>query len=101
MNIMSAESPIAVNLRQVSFRPDADVRVFLDSYVATEGYEIKGYIQRLIRAEMGKVQAQSTAARPKAAGRKDIAQRASRGNRDSARVLVPIEEMLFQTADAN
>ena len=43
MNIMNADSPISVNLRQVSFRPDADVRVFLDGYVAMEGYEIKGY----------------------------------------------------------
>lgn len=88
MDITSADSPVEVVLRQVSFRPDADVRRFLDAYVTTQGYEIKGFIQRLIRDEMRRVNEPTPS--PKANGRKDVA-RASRGNPE--RQLVPMEEM--------
>ena len=91
MNVMSAESPVQVTLRQVSFRPDADIRTFLDTYVPQQGYEIKGFIQRLIRDEMVKVQSNSGGNRPKALGRKDVARRVV--NRGNERELVPIEEM--------
>ena len=90
MDITSADSPVEVVLRQVSFRPDSDVRGFLDGYVLPQGYEIKGFIQRLIRDEMKRVNEASNAPTPKAHGRKDVA-RSRSGS--SARQLVPIEEM--------
>jgi hypothetical protein len=88
MDITSADSPVEVVLRQVSFRPDADVRGFLDAYVTTQGYEIKGFIQRLIRDEMKRVSESAPA--PKVSGRKDVARNRSGG---PARELVSIEEM--------
>jgi hypothetical protein len=91
MNVMDACSPVPVTLRQVSFRPDADIRTFLDTYVPQQGYEIKGFIQRLIRDEMTRVQESAGGnARPKASGRKDVARRAIAGR---GRELVPIEDI--------
>lgn len=94
MDITSADSPVEVVLRQVSFRPDSDVRNFLDAYVTTQGYEIKGFIQRLIRDEMKRVNHSIGTPTPKASGRKDVARNRS-GNPSSSptRQLVPIEEM--------
>lgn len=89
MDVMSADSPVKASMRQVNFWPDAEVREWLDTYVPQQGMTIRGYLLRLVRQDMAKVQGEPTPS-PKASGRKDVA-RASRGNQ--GRQLVPIEEM--------
>ena len=90
MDVTSAESPVKVNIRQVNFWPDYEIREWLDTYVLQQGMTIRGYLLRLIREDMAKVRGKTETARPKALGRKDVARRAiaSRG-----RELVPIEEI--------
>ena len=92
MDVMSAESPVKASMRQVNFWPDAEVREWLDTYVPQQGMTIRGYLLRLVRQDMAKVQEVDAVPAPKANGRKDSA-RASRGSGSPTRRLVPIEEM--------
>lgn len=89
MDVMSAESPVKASMRQVNFWPDTEVREWLDTYVPQQGMTIRGYLLRLVRQDMAKVQGAPEPA-PKASGRKDVAR--SR-NASLTRQLVPIEEM--------
>lgn len=94
MDVMSAESPVKASMRQVNFWPDPEVREWLDTYVPQQGMTIRGYLLRLVRQDMAKVQDGEVSPTPKASGRKDVARsRSGNPNASLTRQLVPIEEM--------